>query len=401
MQSEHTVKVVSPCKTNIYRELLELEGVDTCVLPANDPKFDEFILYYKPEVVIFDRFMIEEQFGWRVALHAPNALRILDTIDLHFLRVERQNKTASVVEDWSNIENFTLPLDHSPTRLREISAIFRSDLAVLVSWYEYECLIRHFSFPSDQFAVIPIGLDPLEGAPDFESRKNIAWIGNGKHPPNVDSLHILLQAVWPKLKVELESHGVGSPRLHIFGAYLPSGLFKEVPDGVDVLGRVEDATKTLANFRLTLAPLRFGAGIKGKVLDSWASGTPCVTTAIGVEGLTPDKLVIPDEFYCELLAANPDEMVERAVTLYTDKIKWNSYQSTAISVIKELFSVDLVVKKWKSLIKHNHRELSSHRFKNVIGAALWQQQIRSTEYFSRWIEEKNAQRIHGTNKKRD
>ena len=112
----YEVRFVSPCQENLHQQALEHQGIRTARLAPNDSAFDSFISEYRPEIVCFDRFMIEEQFSWRVRECLPEALRVLDTIDLHSLRRERQRTVTSGDSSPST--------SLSDDTLRELAAIY-------------------------------------------------------------------------------------------------------------------------------------------------------------------------------------------------------------------------------------------------------------------------------------
>ena len=161
-------------KTDYSFDLEDL-GVELASIALNDSSFDGFIKELKPDVVIFDRFMIEEQFGWRVAEFAPQALRILNTEDLHALRKAREeahkkNQPFSL-ENWKN----------HPMTLREVASIYRSDISLMVSSYEMEILQNELGIPNPLVFYLPLMFDKLDDYiflkwPKFEERKDFVCI---------------------------------------------------------------------------------------------------------------------------------------------------------------------------------------------------------------------------------
>ncbi|HET6224625.1 MAG TPA: glycosyltransferase, partial [Bacteroidia bacterium] len=142
----------------------------------NDDSFDVFISELKPDIVVFDKFMIEEQFGWRVATHCPDALRVLDTIDLHCLRVARHKalKENRKFEDGDVLKE--------EMAKREIASILRSDISLIISDVEMELLINRFQIKADLLHYIPFLLNPISTEDvsnwaDFEQREHFITIG--------------------------------------------------------------------------------------------------------------------------------------------------------------------------------------------------------------------------------
>jgi glycosyltransferase involved in cell wall biosynthesis len=249
-------------------------------IQLNHSSFDDFIKALQPNVVLFDRFMIEEQFGWRVAEHCPNALRILDTEDLHCLRFARtqalkQNRTYT-----------TLDLNND-LAVREIAAIYRCDLSLIISEYEIELLNTHFKIDASLLIYVPFLFDVLNDdtiskLPTFDERHHFITIGNFLHEPNRKSVLYLKEHLWPLIKKQLPQ-----TELHVYGAYpTPQILQLHQPkNGFLIKGRAEDAVVVMEQAKVLLAPLQIGAGLKGKLAEAMLCGTPSVTTRIGAEGM--------------------------------------------------------------------------------------------------------------------
>ena len=247
---------------------LDALGVATHRVQVNDSGFDRWIQSLMPDVVIFDRFMIEEQFGWRVEQQCPEALRVLDTSDLHCLREARQQqlKCGGALNLLNDLA------------LREIAAILRSDLTLMISEYEVALLQEVFNIPSRQIAYWPFGLDtPALDAPSFEARANFIMIGSFQHAPNLDAARWCKQHIWPLIRQALPQ-----AELHCYGSYGEryAGELHAPKSGFHFKGRAQDALETMRQYRVNLAPLRFGAGLKGKLFDGFETSTPSVTTPI-------------------------------------------------------------------------------------------------------------------------
>ena len=123
-------------------------GINKVNIQLNNKSFDEFVTKLNPSIVLFDRFMIEEQFGWRVAENCPDALRILDTIDLHCLRQARQLA-------FKEKRTFTQEDLFSDTAKREIASILRCDSSLIISDYEMDLLQEYFKIDKDLLCYIP------------------------------------------------------------------------------------------------------------------------------------------------------------------------------------------------------------------------------------------------------
>jgi O-antigen biosynthesis protein len=375
------VNFASAAMKSNYMEDLKKLGVKTESIEMNSPGFDRYISNIQPAVIMFDRFMTEEQFGWRVAEQHPDALRILDTEDLHCLRKARQNAIKRGVR----YEQKHL-LDEDLAK-REIASIYRSDLSLIISEAEMDLLKYFFNIPKALIHYLPFMLEPVESAeikqlPEFMSRKHFIHIGNFHHQPNIDSVLYLKRKIWPLIRKQLPD-----TELHLYGAY-PTQKILDLHDsesGFIVRGRVEDAKSAVKQARLYLAPLRFGAGLKGKLVEAMECGTPSITTEIGAEGIQGDLpwsgFIIPSD--------QPEEFAEAAVILYSDRKKWKETADNGYRIINNRFQKEQHSKWFIKKLNKIRCSLSDHRKKNFIGSMLMHHTMAGTKYMSRWIEEKN------------
>ena len=371
----YQITFASPALDSDFMVNLADFGVNKVTIELNDSSFDAFIRHLQPDIVLFDRFMMEEQFGWRVAENCPNAIRILDTEDLHCLRLARQkafkeNRIFQVVD-----------LLEEAVAKREIASILRSDLSLMVSEYEMELLQSIFRIEKPLLFYLPLLVDQFEISPlSFQQRRNFGFIGNFLHEPNWNAVQYLKETIWPLIRMQLPK-----AVLEIYGAYPSQKVFQlhNEKEGFLIRGRAENAKEVISNTRVLLAPLRFGAGIKGKLLEAMQYGTPTITTSIGAESMhgTLDwNGIIEDE---------PQQFADAAVQLYQEESLWLQSQENGFAIVKqrylkELFEVEFV--KQVSFLKLN---LKNHRQNNFLGQMLSHHTMQSTKYMSRWIEEKN------------
>ncbi|MEZ4810963.1 MAG: glycosyltransferase [Allomuricauda sp.] len=359
----------------------ELENMGIAVAPIelNHSSFDQFVQQLDPAVVVFDRFMIEEQFGWRVAEFAPQALRILNTEDLHALRKARE-------EAHNQHETFTLAhWKNHPMALREVASIYRSDVALMISSFEMDILEQELGIPKSLLLHLPFMLDFIVEEdqskwPNFEERKHFICVGNGKHAPNVDSVAILKSGIWPLIKKELPD-----AKLFVYGAYLPKHIeaLHSPKEGFYVEGWFDDLDTVLQNARLLLAPLQFGAGIKGKLLDAMKNGTPSITTSVGAEGMHAN---LPwNGAICDVW---PD-FAHAAVELYLNKTSWQKAQTNGIALINSLYNKQSLQNRLQQKMEAVQQHLQDHRNQNFMGRLLQHHTLVSTKYLAKWIEEKN------------
>lgn len=357
--------------------LTELE-IEVAQIKINDSSFDEFIKNQDPDVVLFDRFMTEEQFGWRVAEQCPQTLRVLDTEDLHCLRSGRQK---ALKEERSFVES-DLFSDHAK---REIASIYRCDLSLIISTYEMEILEKVFNVDSELLHYVPFLLEPIleketkKWIP-FEDRTHFISIGNFLHEPNWDTVKYLKQKIWKRIRKELPK-----AELHIYGAYPSQKVFElnNPKEGFLVKGRAENVKDVMSKARICLAPIRFGGGLKGKLVDAMQNGTPSVTSSIGAEGMCehlPWSGAIEDD---------PSRFINAAIELYTNQSKWKESQQNGAEIINSLFSKKVFEEELYTKIEETLSRLKEHRERNFVGAMLMHHTASGTKFMSKWIEEKN------------
>lgn len=378
LEAQFSVECISFCRSNPARERLETLGIRTHIVDPNDSAQAEAVIRrVSPDVVIFDRFVMEEQWGWRVKEWAPEAIRVIDMQDFHALRKSR----ASAIEAGMQIGE--LAKWDQEALLREISSILKSDLTLVLSKFEFELLEKKMGVSRELLHYSPFGFAVPKQLSRPSDRRHIRWIGNGKHLPNVDGLKWFLTAIWPTLYPSLPQ----GCHLQIAGAYF-SKEFKEwveqIPR-VEWMGQVESAEHFLGQAQVAIAPLRFGAGLKGKVCMSMMVGTPTVTTSIGAEGISsdPSELKISDD--PDLFSA----LILEVVSLFNQKTEeWQSLSRSGQNCVKREFDRERVKKTLIETLKKAYAERYERRERNLIGQILWREQYRSSEFFSRWIEAK-------------
>jgi hypothetical protein len=284
-------------------------GIETAAIRLNDISFDRFLKSRGFSLVLFDRFPTEEQFSWRVHEALPEALLVLDTEDLHSLRHSRE-QAHEEGRAWSPSEWVRHPIF-----FREVASMFRADLSLIISSREMELLIEQVPLLGPKLHYLPLGMEPVspEGLAGFEARSGFVFIGNGKHRPNLDAIRHLKSELWPRIRRRLPE-----ARIKVCGAYLPGEIlrFHNPDEGFDVQGWAPDLQPLLGGARLQLAPLRFGAGIKGKVLNAAQFGLPTLGTACAFEGILDTSGSHP------FLAGTDGDFIQKAVALYQDHQVW-------------------------------------------------------------------------------
>ncbi|MBD1588490.1 glycosyltransferase [Pseudomonas typographi] len=380
------ITFASPAQSGQHRLDLAALGIDQVPIALNCSSFDRFIAQLQPDLVVFDRFLIEEQFGWRVQQHCPQAVRVLETSDLHSLRQARQQRLNALLK-----QNPSTPglFQHSATELyeamagqtltlREVGAILRCDLSLMISSAEVALLQQGFGIPPSLLHHCPFMVEPLP-APTrtFAERRDFVTVGNFRHGPNWDAVLWLKQAIWPAIRARLPG-----ARMQIYGAYTPAkaSALHNPEQGFHINGWAEDALHVMQRARVLLAPLRFGAGIKGKLLEAMQCGTPSVTTPIGAEGM--------GDPWPGAVAGNAGEFATVAVALYQDPVRWAGAQARGFTLLGQAYGYATHAAALAGRLHALRSDLAGERRRNFTGALLRHHLHQSTRYMAQWIEAK-------------
>jgi len=373
------ITFASPALDSDFMVDLSEFGVEKKSIELNNASFDDFVVGLNPDVVLFDRFMIEEQFGWRVSENCPKAIRLLDTEDLHCLRTARQKafKENRVFE--------LRDLLAEEVARREIASILRCDLSFIISEYEMQILKEIFKIDAGLLHYLPFLVDEmshedLQKLPSFSDRQHFVFIGNFLHEPNWNTVQYLKETIWPLIKKDFPE-----AVLEVYGAYPSQKVLQlhQPKSGFFIMGRAEDANEVVKKARIVLAPIRFGAGLKGKLLEAMQCGTPSVTTSIGSEAMYNN---LP---WNGFITDNVIEFAKQAVALYHDENLWLKSQKNGIVIINECYQKknysDQLINVFNDLLG----DLESHRLHNFMGSLLQHHTLKSTKYMAKWIEAKN------------
>ena len=255
-------------KTPLGDSLIEYD-IQVHRIALNCNSFDELLLDLRPEVVLFDRFISEEQFGWRVYKNLPQCLTLLNTEDLHSLRLSRSKGKE---EEWETTDTFK----------REIASFYRVDKVLIISREEINKLTALLPSIGSKLIYAPLIIHRREITNHINRKPwSFVFFGSGKHHGNAATLQRIIE-MWPKiLKIQPKSS------LSIFGAYYPESLSNKANKlkQVSFLGWLEDLDATIVNYQFLLSPTPFGAGLKGKILQSISNGITCLCSSIASEGI--------------------------------------------------------------------------------------------------------------------
>eukprot|EP01134_Creolimax_fragrantissima_P007264 CFRG7264T1 len=449
-----------------------LQGV-TQVVPNDTARITRILQTINPHVVVFDRMWVEEMFSHYVHQTIPKAVRILDTQDLHSLREGRLKviqRGGSVIESLNYIPR---PYN-SPTASRELAAIHRSDVVLVCSTYEQHILKHVYAISQCKVSLAPFITSPISedimsslneptrvsslnlstsaSAPSPKpmpavnptgdthplavtpSRDHFMTIGRHDHPPNADSLRWLCEIIWPMIRKRIPS-----AQLHIYGSHFPPNPQRSLTytttgdvennssdckrrvvrmhdptNGVHVKGLME-SLEDMARYRVLLAPLRCGAGIKGKIADAWCRGLPVVTTPIGCEGMGPAHThaqytpnvsahsihskycankkqhscmtmqvtsnVVEWAGLCNAVTA--EDFASNAVNLYTDTSLWMHVQEKGSADHSRFFTwEDNAEHLMTTVVPRAMDRLESRREQDIVQSMLWHHSLASSKHLA-------------------
>ncbi len=376
-RQNYQVTFASPAQLSDHMVDLKALAISVESITLNCASFDLFIRTLQPDAVLFDRFMMEEQFGWRVSENCPQALRILDSEDLFCLRHARHDAFKQ------NSELVDSDLLTSDLAKREVAAIFRCDLSLMISQVEIELLQRLFNVPSNLLHYCPFMFTEKEldkNNPDYGQRQHFISIGNFRHAPNWDAVLWLKQQIWPLIRAQLPQ-----AQLLVYGAYPPpkATALHDEKSGFLVKGWVDDAELAMQFARICLAPLRFGAGIKGKLAQAMICGTPSITTDIGAESMQADKP------WGGAVANDSESFAQQAIELYQDEALWQKGSDNGCKNAKTMYQFEHHFTQFEVVLTDLQMNLITHRQQNFIGSMLNHHSHKSTKYMAQWIEAKN------------
>jgi len=265
-----------------------------------------------------------------VMKYAPDAKVIFNTVDLHFLRERREQEIA--IKNGNRVLN-----QEGVSEADELAIMKKADLTILVSQYEQKML--ESIFPDSNTVVLPLPREIPGCQAGFDGRDDIAFIGGYLHKPNVDAVLYFVNEIWPFITNQLPGC-----KFLIVGSNVPEELYQLENDVIKVVGYVEDLGDILNKCKLTVAPLRYGAGIKGKILTSLSYGVPCVASEVAVEGMG----LINNESI--ITASNPKDFCYAVVEVYSNQLMWEKLSLNGIASVQNEHSLKSFEKKLGDLL---------------------------------------------------
>ena len=303
-----------------YLENLQSIGVEV----IHHPYYPSIIEYLKKhgreiDLAIISRFDVAARHMASVRQLAPQAKVVFDTVDLHYLRKERE---AQVTKD------HVLLLAAADRKRKETRLAYRADLTLVVSGIEKEFLEKEC--PGIDVRVLPT-IFPHEQAPipGFEGRRDIVFIGGFEHAPNHDAVLFFAREIFPRVHQRIPE-----AMFLVIGPDPTPEILQLASPSIQILGYVPDVKPIFGQARISVAPIRFGAGVKGKVNQSMALGVPTVITSIAAEGM-----YLTHE-HDTMIADDPATFANAVVRLYRSRELWERLSVNGKANVRKHFSVE-------------------------------------------------------------
>ena len=268
------------------------------------------------DVIVLSRHYIATRHIDTARKAAPHALIVFDTVDLHFLREER----FAVLEGGR-----AATVSARAKRNEELALIAKADVTLVVSPVEQEVL-RELA-PASRVMLLSTIHEPVAKVAAWQARRGLVFIGGFQHPPNVDAMLWYAREILPHVRRLLP--GV---KTYVIGSRVTGPIRSLAADDLAILGHVPDIAPYLAGCRVSIAPLRYGAGVKGKVNSAMSHGLPVVATTASVEGM---RLTDGDDV---LIADDPEAFAGAIARVYGDRALWERLSAGGLSNVARHFS---------------------------------------------------------------
>jgi glycosyltransferase involved in cell wall biosynthesis len=244
---------------------------------------------------------------------------IFNNADLHFLREIRQ---ANLLDDAALLQKAM------KTREREVNVMKQVDAILSYSEFEHAVITSH-TLQSNNIHKCPWVVEVPDDDVSFTEREDIAFLGGYEHPANVQAVEFFIEQVMPLIRQKK-----ALIKFFIYGSHMPNSFEKYACDDVIIKGYVKSLDDVYLKHRVFIAPLFFGAGVKGKVLTAAACGMPCVLSPIAIEatGLVNNVSA--------LVAERPDEWADYVTRLYSSEQEWNFIAKNQQMMVKGAYSFD-------------------------------------------------------------
>lgn len=328
-----TLVTVMPLMEDRYRPILEDMGVEVHVDDRGAKRslglgsdggssIDHKALLVERhyEYAILEFWQIAEYYLPTIRKYSPKTHIIIDTVDVHFLREIREAELRG---------SHTLKRKALLNKKREMGVYGKADRVWVVTQGDRDAIAS--GVKNTTVDIVPNIHQVVDSEKVFEDTSDLLFVGNFWHQPNVDAIQFFCKEILPLLRDCLK--GV---KLLVVGDNVPTSIESLASDVIVIVGHVRDLVELLARVRVSIAPLRFGAGMKGKIGEALAHGVPVVTTSVGAEGM---GLLDGQD---ALIADEPKEFADRVVRLYTDRDLWKRLSTNGLARVREHWSPETV-----------------------------------------------------------
>lgn len=314
-----------------YTRGLQQEGIECLYAPYvtslksylrdNGAEFD-FVFVF--------RFTVAKRYLQKINDYCVNAKTIFHVSDLHYLREYREAELKN---------SKVLKKRALETKEVELTFLKEFDGSIVHSTEEKKILDEELSdVDSKKISVFPWAINVMGTEKMFSSRNGIVFVGGYQHVPNIDAVEYFIKEIFPMVRNELPD-----VVFYVVGSKVPESIKALDGEGVEVLGFVSDLREVFDKCRLMVVPLRYGAGIKGKIGTGMSYGLPCVSTTTGVEGMNLNGEV--------LVADDPVDFARSVVHLHEDEKMWSDLSSSGLAYVYDNYSFDAGKKILRSVLQ--------------------------------------------------
>lgn len=315
------LKKIEPYTSKLQKMSIEVlyGNVDVEKYLAREGYKFTFVILSRPEVAFKHISLIRA--------YAISSIVIYDMVDLHWLRHKRAFSATDNNEHLEMAEHY---------KSMELFNVTCSDIVFAITKDEKNLLLEEI--PEAKIEVIPNIHDVTKTNNPFNKRKDIMFIGAFLHHPNEDAVLYFVEKIFPIIKEQ-----INDVKFFIVGCFPSDAILRLSSKDIIVTRYVKSVTNYFENSRVFVSPLRYGAGMKGKIGQSMAYGLPVVTTTIGAEGI---GLVNGES---ALIEETPKKFAEAAIRLYSDEVLWNKISIKSTEIIQNNYSKEVVSKKLENV----------------------------------------------------
>jgi GT2 family glycosyltransferase len=323
-----------------YGDELQKRGIEVVYHPYIK-KVRDYLISHGSEfdAVILSRCDFARKHITDVRLYAPQSRVIFDTVDLHFLRTNREADMTNEPEVREKARD---------KEKLEYDLIDQADETWVVSGVEQKLLRK--TKPDKSIEIVSTIAEVPGSNTPFSLRRDFLFIGGFQHTPNIDAVLFFLEKIYPRVRERLPE-----AKFYIIGDKAPPEIVARATDNVIVTGLQPDVRPFFESVRLSVAPLRYGAGIKGKINQSMGFGVPVVATSLAVEGMAltdHEDILVTDD---------PEDFARALLELYESEELWNRLSENGIKKTKAHYSVEAARKRLSYLFSDKHINASRGR----------------------------------------